>query len=209
MRHDETLRERVRRHLERFEPADAAGPPALRSAAVAMVLLRAQDDDESCFLITRRAAGLRRHGGQWALPGGRLDEGETNLGAALRELGEELGLALDEEACLGRLDTYVTRSGFAVTPVVLWLEGPARMSPDPGEVAAVYRVPLDDLDAPEVPHLERIPESRRPVLSIPMRSLGTRIFAPTAAMLYQLREVALHGRDTRIDGFEQPVFAWR
>ena len=77
---------------------------------------------------------------------------------------------------------------------------------DPAEVAAVYRVPLEDLDAPEVPRLRRIPESDRPVISIPL--LGADIHAPTAAILFQLREVAVHGRSTRVAHYEQPVFAW-
>jgi len=74
-------------------------------------------------------------------------------------------------------------------------------------VAAVYRVPLADLLHPSVPRLRRIPESPRPVISVPV--LGREINAPTAAVLYQLREVALLGRATRVDHFEQPVFAWR
>jgi hypothetical protein len=78
---------------------------------------------------------------------------------------------------------------------------------NPLEVAAVYRVALDELERPEVPHLRRIPESDRPVLSVPL--LGTQIHAPTAAFLYQLREVALWGRETRVALYDQPVFAWR
>jgi hypothetical protein len=74
-------------------------------------------------------------------------------------------------------------------------------------VAAVYEVPLALLEDPRVPQLRRIPESDRPVISIPM--VGTDVHAPTAAIVYQLREVGLHGRETRVAHFEQPVFAWR
>ena len=72
------------------------------------------------MLLTRRAAGLRAHRGQWALPGGRCDEGETPVEAALRELHEELGLELGPDDVLGLLDDYPTRSGYLITPVVVW-----------------------------------------------------------------------------------------
>ncbi|MCP5150984.1 MAG: CoA pyrophosphatase [Chromatiales bacterium] len=181
----------------------------LRHAAVAVTLVDDEDGDRPCFLITRRGRGLNRHRGQWALPGGRVDAGETAVEAALRELHEELGLRRDTDDVLGLLDDYPTRSGYRITPVVVW-GGPVReLHPDPGEVAAVYRVPLSDLDRPGIPHLERIPESDRPVLSVPLESLGTRVYAPTAAVIYQTREVALHGRATRVAEFDQPVFAWR
>ena len=68
-------------------------------------------------------------------------------------------------------------------------------------------MPLAELERPDVPRLRQIPESERPVISVPL--LGTHIHAPTAAILFQLREVALHGRATRVAHFEQPVFAWR
>ena len=77
----------------------------------------------------------------------------------------------------------------------------------PNEVARAYRVPLADLDRPDAPVLTRIPESDRPVLSMPI--LGGLVHAPTAAILYQLLEVALRGRTTRVSHYEQPVFAWK
>ena len=111
------------------------------------------------------------------------------------------------EQVLGVLDDYPTRSGFVITPVVVWGEGAAEPTLNADEVARVYRVPLDDLDRPEVPILVTIPESERPVIQMPL--LGTLIHAPTAAVLYQLREVVMHGRPTRVDHFEQPVWAWK
>jgi 8-oxo-dGTP pyrophosphatase MutT (NUDIX family) len=160
-----------------------------------------------CFLLTRRAAGLRAHARQWALPGGRLDDGESAVAAARRELFEEVGLALPEANVLGLLDDYPTRSGFVITPVVLWASGDADVVPNPAEVAGVYRVPLADLEAPDVPRLVAIPESERPVIQLPI--LGTLVHAPTAAVVYQVREVVVHGRPTRVDGYEQPVWAWK
>ncbi len=202
---DDRLRARVAGHMAGFRrrSADREG---LRGAAVAAVLT-GDDSGRACFVLTRRAAGLRRHPGQWALPGGRIDGGEDAATAALRELREEVGLDLPASSVLGCLDDYPTRSGFSITPVVVWAGAGARMQADPGEVAAVYRVALDELEAPDVPTLTEIPESDRPVLSV--RLMGRVINAPTAAILYQLREVALHGRDTRVAHFEQPVFAWR
>ena len=166
-----------------------------------------KDNGEACYLITRRAGGLRSHAGQWALPGGSLDPGESAEEAARRELHEELGLHVDADGVLGLLDDYVTRSGYLVTPVVVWAAGSGPLVPNPDEVESAYSVPLRELDAPGVPRLLTIPESDRPVIQLP---IGERnIHAPTAVFLYQLREVALHGRSTRVAHFEQPVFAWR
>jgi 8-oxo-dGTP pyrophosphatase MutT (NUDIX family) len=202
--HDDALRERIRANLAGFEREPHEGPP-LRAAAVALALVPG-DDGRPCFVLTRRAARLRAHGGQWALPGGRLDAGESAEDAARRELVEEVGLDAGANSVLGRLDDYPTRSGFVITPVVIWAAA-GLLEPNPNEVAAVYRVPLAELDRPDVPRLRAIPESDRPVISIPL--LGTFIHAPTAAVLYQLREVAVWGRPTRVSQYEQPVFAWR
>ena len=202
---DETLRNRIAAHMAEF-PRREHDEPRLRHAAVALTLLPDSDGAPS-FVLTRRAAKLRAHTGQWALPGGRLDAGETPQEAALRELSEEVGLHLAESAVLGLLDDYPTRSGYCITPVVVWAGAEAHMEPNPDEVAAVFHVPLDELERPDVPQLRRIPESDRPVISIPL--LGTHIHAPTAAILYQLREVCLRGEATRVAHYEQPVFAWK
>jgi len=201
----ETLRERIADNLAGFsrrEHRDAS----LRHAAVALALLP-DDEGEACFVLSRRAAKLRAHRGQWALPGGRLDEGEAPDEAAIRELHEEVGLELRVESVLGVLDDYPTRSGYRITPVVVWAGVDAQLAPNPEEVAAAYRVRLSELERPDVPQLRTIPESDRPVISIPL--LGTHIHAPTAAVLYQLREVAMRGAATRVAHYEQPVFAWR
>jgi 8-oxo-dGTP pyrophosphatase MutT (NUDIX family) len=201
----DALRRRVAANLAGFERR-ARPDPSARPAAVALALAEGEAG-EACFLLTRRAAGLRSHGGQWALPGGRIDAGETPAAAALRELDEEVGLRLDPACAIGLLDDYPTRSGFVITPVVIWAGAAQALRPNPNEVTAVYRVPLAELERPDVPQLRAIPESERPVISIPL--LGTHIHAPTAAILYQLREVAMWGRATRVAEFEQPVFAWR
>jgi 8-oxo-dGTP pyrophosphatase MutT (NUDIX family) len=177
-----------------------------RAAAVAAVLLP-DDDGRACLLLTKRMPRLRAHGGQWALPGGRIDGGERAEAAALRELSEEVDLTLGEDMILGVLDDYPTRSGFVITPIVVWSGGAVTLTPNPAEVASVHRVPLAELDKPDVPRLISIPESDRPVIQLPL--LGTLIHAPTAAVVFQVREVVVHGRPTRVDHFEQPVWAWR
>jgi mutator protein MutT len=193
--------QRLRAFERRAVPADGRRP-----AAVAIVLLP-DEHGQACFLMTRRAATLRAHAGQWALPGGRIDVGETPEAAVRRELHEETGLALDAGAVLGVLDDYPTRSGFVITPLIMWSDDPGELAPNPSEVAAIYRVPLDDLNKPGVPRLVSIPESERPVIQLPL--LDSLIHAPTAAIVYQMREVVLHGRDTRVGHLEQPVWAWR
>jgi 8-oxo-dGTP pyrophosphatase MutT (NUDIX family) len=204
-RFDEAFRARARANLARFERRVIAAA-GRRPAAVAAVLL-ADDEGRACFLLTRRAATLRAHATQWALPGGRIDEGESPEGAALRELREELGLQLEPDSVLGLLDDYATRSGYVITPVVMWSGSRVELVPNASEVASVHRVPLGDLDQPGVPRLITIPESDRPVIQIPL--LSTLIHAPTGAVLYQLREVVVHGRPTRVHDLEQPVWAWR
>jgi mutator protein MutT len=204
-RYDAPLCTHVSGNLDRFE-VRAHIDSELRPAAVAITLV-ADDDGAACFVLTRRAAGLRSHGGQWAIPGGRLDAGETPEQAALRELDEEVGLRLEPASVLGRLDDFPTRSGYVITPVVVWAGAKAELIANPEEVASIYRVPLSELNRPDVPHLHNIPESDRPLISI--RLLGTNIHAPTAAILFQLREVAMWGRDTRVAEYEQPLFAWR
>jgi 8-oxo-dGTP pyrophosphatase MutT (NUDIX family) len=201
---DITLLARARAHLDQFErralPADGQRP-----AAVAVVLL-GDAAGRACFLLTRRAAGLRQHARQWALPGGRLEAGESAVEGARRELAEEVGLTLSADAALGLLDDYPTRSGFLITPVVFWGGLDPQLVPNPDEVASVHCVPLDDLEHPDVPRLVTIPESDRPVIQVPL--LSTLVHAPTAAVVYQLREVVMHGRPTRVDHFDQPVWAW-
>ena len=202
---DEALRARATANLAGFA-RQAIAPDGRRPAAVAAVLLP-DDDGRACFLLTRRAATLRAHARQWALPGGRIDPGESSEEAALRELREEVGLSLDASSVLGLLDDYGTRSGFIITPVVAWAGERVELAPNPAEVAHVYRVPLAELDKPDVPRLISIPESDRPVIQVPVMS--SLIHAPTAAVIYQVREVVVHGRSTRVAHFEQPTWAWK
>jgi len=180
---------------------------ALKRAAVAIALTEADDAaGGTAVRLTLRAAGLRAHSSQWALPGGRCDEGETQVTAALRELHEELGLDLREASVLGLLDDYPTRSGYLITPVVVWADASAAISPNPEEVASVHRIALGDIERADAFDFTTIPESTRRVIRF--RHAGQFIHAPTAALIYQFREV-LAGRDTRVAQLEQPVFAWK
>lgn len=181
--------------------------PALKRAAVAVVLVEAGDaSGGTAFMLTRRAAGLRAHSAQWALPGGRCDAGETTVVTALRELHEELGLKLGPDDVLGELDDYPTRSGYLITPVVLWAGRHAVISPNPDEVASAHRIALADIERTDAFDFVTIPESTRRVVRFHLADQF--IHAPTAALIYQFREV-LAGRMTRVAELEQPVFAWK
>ncbi len=143
------------------------------------------------------------------MPGGRCDDGESPIDAARRELEEEVGVSLDHESAVGRLDDFKTRSGFLITPVVFFGPSEPALRPDPTEVHAAYVVPLKVLEAPDVPTIRESATSVQPLISITVESLGTTIWAPTAALLFQTREVVVHGRSTRVAHFEQPRFAWK
>ncbi|MGB1253008.1 MAG: NUDIX hydrolase [Candidatus Promineifilaceae bacterium] len=165
------------------------------------------DEQMAAVLLTRRSAKLKKHAGQWALPGGRIDAGETPEEAALRELEEEVGLKLPPSRIIGRLDDYTTRSGFIIKPVVVWGGNIGKLVPNPDEVQAIHRIPVAEFMREDSPILQNIPESEHPVLLIPVGDNW--IAAPTAAILYQFREVCILGKQTRVAHFEQPYFAWK
>jgi 8-oxo-dGTP pyrophosphatase MutT (NUDIX family) len=209
---DDTTRRNIAELCADFArlPESAPAPESasvLKRAAVAIVLVEADAAaDGTAFVLTRRASSLRSHRGQWALPGGRCDSGETAVVAALRELHEELGLALGEDHVLGLLDDYPTRSGYLITPVVVWGDAGAALTPNPDEVAAAHRIALAEIERTDAFDFTVIPESTRRVIRFHFE--GQMIHAPTAAMIYQFSEV-LAGRATRVAELEQPVFAWK
>jgi 8-oxo-dGTP pyrophosphatase MutT (NUDIX family) len=219
MRCDDEFKSRVRGNLDRFL-ANEQGDHRHRSAAVAIAVVdEAYGADvrglprfdrwqaRAAVILTRRARQLRHHAGQWALPGGRSDAGESPEQTALRELAEEVSLALDASRVLGRLDDFVTRSGFVITPVVVWAGPALHLEPNRSEVESIHRIPVAEFLRDDAPMLEWIPENEHPILRMPVGS--TWIAAPTAALLYQFREVCVHGRHTRVAHYEQPRFAWR
>jgi 8-oxo-dGTP pyrophosphatase MutT (NUDIX family) len=204
---DDSTRRKIAELCAGFSRARSeASAPELKRAAVAIALTDGDVGGGAAFLLTRRTEGLRAHSAQWALPGGRCDAGETGVQAALRELHEELGLGLAESEVLGVLDDYPTRSGYLITPVVVWAGPGVSIVPNPAEVASVHRVALDDVERADAFSFTSIPESTRRVIRF--RLDDDHIHAPTAALIYQFSEL-LAGRQTRVADLEQPVFAWR
>jgi ADP-ribose pyrophosphatase YjhB (NUDIX family) len=161
----------------------------------------------AAVILTRRGSRLAAHANQWALPGGRVDRGETPLEAAIREIDEEIDLTVSADDLLGRLDDYPTRSGYVISPFVFWAGAGAEPAANPAEVASVHRISLRELTRDDSPRFVTIPQSDRPVIQLPVG--GDLIHAPTGAVLYQFRAVAYDGSGTRVDHYEQPVFAWR
>ena len=216
---DDALRSRIAERLRGFE-RQALDPPGAKRAAVALAIIEegfgaalsgvpapAMWSTAAAVLLTRRALTLRNHPNQWALPGGGIDGGETPEQAALRELHEEVGLQLDETAVLGRLDDFATRSGFAITPIVVWAGSARSLVPSEAEVASIHRIPVSEFMRADAPLLDPIEDSVHPVLRMPVGD--TWIAAPTAAFLYQFRELCIAGRVTRVAHYEQPLFARR
>ncbi len=192
----------------------------MRRAAVAITVVGVDDssyrnevcsgsiqDLDAAIILTRRAAHLKHHAGQWALPGGRREHGETPEDTALRELTEEVHLTLTKERILGRLDDFTTRSGFTMTPIVIWGGPEVKLKPNPAEVHSIHRIAIQEFLRPDAPILEQTPHNEHPILYMPVGPSW--IASPTAALLYQFREVAILGKATRVAHFEQPLFAWR
>lgn len=198
-------------HLERAVAADRVERFDRRtvdvpgSAAAAVVLAVAEKDGRQGIWLCKRPPTMRRHAAQFALPGGRLDPGEDHITAGLRELDEELGVQLPPESVLGTLDDYPTRSGFVITPIVCWAEQYQEPTPNPAEVSQLFFVTFAELGVE--PRFLTIPQSARPVIQLPI--VDALVHAPTAAVIYQFAEVVLRDRHTRVDEFEQPVFAWK
>jgi 8-oxo-dGTP pyrophosphatase MutT (NUDIX family) len=192
------LKARIAGNLARFERRAVEGP-GFRRAAVAILLSPRQR--ETVYVLTRRALTLRRGAGNYALPGGHFEVGEDAVDAAIRETAEELGVQMQRRDALGLLDDFVTLSGHAVTPVVVWSPRPLALKPDPAEVHEAWFVPIAELDHPGSP-LSEVNPAGAPILK--MFARGNWINPPTAAMLYQFREVALHGRATRVIDIGQP-----
>jgi ADP-ribose pyrophosphatase YjhB (NUDIX family) len=235
--YDATLRERIQRNLTGHQRRSVTDPAKRHAAVAVVLVDSELGEDRvdpapvddwiagrpmpeagldgrmvdvsggAAFVLCRRASRLNSHAAQWALPGGRLDPGETAVDAALRETHEEIGVDLPGSSVLGLLDDYPTRSGYVITPVVLWGGGRLELRPAPEEVVAAYRVGLHQLLRDDSPRYISIPESPRPVVQIPLGN--DLIHAPTGAVLLQVRWLCLQGNSERVDELEQPVFAWK
>jgi 8-oxo-dGTP pyrophosphatase MutT (NUDIX family) len=113
----------------------------LRAAAVLVGLV--DRPEGTTILLTQRTRHLSRHAGQIAFPGGKVDEGDADeIATALRETEEEIGLGREHIEPVGRLDRYVTRTGFTVTPIVALIQSPFALTLDANEVDEAFEVPL-------------------------------------------------------------------
>jgi 8-oxo-dGTP pyrophosphatase MutT (NUDIX family) len=167
---------------------------------VAIVVIH--DNGTPCIPIFQRTSSMSRHAGQMALPGGRVHEGESAEECAMRELHEELGLSVKPQDVMGLLDDFDTRSGFTITPVVIWAGAEsAALQPSKHEVAQLFMIALPDL--------RTAASMAKPGEAFSLRLERVQVFAPTAAILYQFSEVALDGRPARVTDFYQPPFTHR
>jgi len=149
-----------------------------------------EEDGAARVILTRRSSALRSHTGQVSFPGGRLDEGEEPVAAALREATEEIGL--DPTVCeiLGELSPLVTiSSGAAITPFVGALPGRPKLFPNPAEVDRVFDVALSDLVHADVYHEEvwPMPGGNRSMYVFELD--GDTVWGATARMLTELLDL--------------------
>jgi len=168
------------------EPESRRGPKVPAAVLVPLV----ERAEGLSVLLTKRTAHLDHHGGQISFPGGRLEEGDPDpVAAALRETKEEIGLDPARIEVLGRLDGYVTITGFAVVPVVGMVRPPFELRPDPFEVDEVFEVPLAFVVDPanRQRHYREGPDgTRRYFYALPYGPHY--IWGATAAMLVNLAE---------------------
>ena len=197
-------RDAIAANLAAF-PRRALDPTGRRRAAVAIVL--SAQEGELTYLLTRRALTMRRGAGNYALPGGNLEPGEDAVTAAIRETSEELGVAITPREALGMLDDFLTLGGHIVTPVVFWSDETLSLNPDPTEVDRAWFEPVERLNHPDSPMSEDHPDGGEPILR--MFADDNWINPPTAAWLYQFREVGLHGRHIRVGMIGQPEWTAR
>ncbi|MEU8804102.1 CoA pyrophosphatase [Spirillospora sp. NPDC048819] len=185
--------------LASFEHTTVPDKPGLRRAGV--VLCAVEHDGVPAVILIKRAY-RGRNAGQWGLPGGRVEEGETPEEAALRELHEEIGLTAGSADVLGRLDDFPATSGFSITPVVVVLDDPGPLMPSPDEVHSVHHTSLRKLADDDTP--KWVPQPGGGHLLQMWLGPRWRVHAPTGAMLWQFREVVLLGHDVRVADFVQP-----
>ncbi len=171
-----------------LNPGETPPSAALRPAAVLVPLI--EHPGGMTVLLTQRTPHLSAHAGQIAFPGGRIEaEDDDEIAAALRETEEEVGLPRDHVSIIGRLDTYVTGTGFEITPIVGIIRPPYPLTIDPYEVAEAFEVPLSYiLDRRNHNRTERESAGRTRVFFV-LPYEGRNIWGATAGMLVNLAEV--------------------
>lgn len=158
---------------------------AMRARPSSVLVALTERGGENAVLLTRRAATLRKHGGQYAFPGGRRDEGDADaVATALREAQEEVGVEARDVRVLGLLDDYITTSGYVVTPVVGWIPHPYPYRPNAAEVDLVLELPLQAFLAPQRARTLLFEGFRRIVMAFDVE--GHFIWGATASMLRDL-----------------------
>lgn len=200
----ESLRTLIAYRLGRWDRRRSCPTQGVRQAAVCVTLLD-KSEAPQVLIIKRVARGMNP--GQWALPGGKVDAGEGTVEGALRELKEETGLVAADDDVLGKLDDFVTSSGFVITPIVVAIGPGQQARRNPGEIAALHPIPLSRLLEPGVPRWQ-VGNGDARVLQMPLRH-DMVIHAPTGAILWQFAEVALRGVPRRVMDLVEPAFTAR
>lgn len=198
--------EGVRSHLARREDADTdkgchvlnphfRAKEPLTPAAVLVPLV--ERDEGTTVILTKRTEKLKDHPGQISFPGGRTDPGDDGpVCTALRETEEEIGVGSSQIEVLGRLDTYLTSTGFSVTPIVGRIETPFETVPDPFEVAEIFEVPLGFLLDPANHHREERWFGDLQWFAYAMPYAQYRIWGVTAGMIRNFYEILLAPYET-------------
>ena len=171
-----------------LNPGETPPSSALRPAALLVPLIDRAEG--MSVLLTQRTAHLSAHAGQMSFPGGRMEESDADaIAAALRETEEEVGLPRDKVSVIGRLDTYVTGTGFEITPIVGIIEPGYTLTIDPYEVAEAFEVPLSYvLDRRNHNRQDRESAGRVRVFYV-LPYEGRNIWGATAGMLVNLADV--------------------
>ncbi|WP_085219452.1 CoA pyrophosphatase [Allosphingosinicella indica] len=174
-------------HSPDLLPGDGGEPLGAVEDTAAAVLVAITDRAEPGVLLTLRTEGLRRHAGQVAFPGGRVDPGDADaVAAALREAEEEIALPPAAVDLIGLADPYRTITGFAVTPVLGVVPPDLPLVAEPGEVAAIFEVPLAHILDPAHHRLQSVFWQGAPRTFYEIDWDGQRIWGATAAMIVNL-----------------------
>lgn len=179
---DEPIPEEIRERLQ----------TGRRPAAVLVPILQSAPGDPLRLLLTKRTAHLRDHAGQISFPGGGLDPGEGAVAGALREAWEEIGLDPQRVEPFGQMPQYLTGTGFAVSPILAFVQTPIALTLQADEVAEIFEVPLDFVMDPRNFRLETrfYRGAWRSFKAVPWG--GRYIWGATAGMLAQLSGIT-HG----------------